>query len=226
MTNDKHMHHSSDVLMWQKQLTRRRVIRGILTAPLAAYLVGCGTTSNAPPEPDPRMEMTPDLKEMSPDLAANTPTCTLTQPDIEGPFYTANAPSRMSLVGPQTPGKRIVVEGSLVDKATCTRLLVGYILDVWHADDAGQYDNAGFSFRGQLKTDAKGAFRLETIMPGRYPDRPYRHIHLKIRAPGGKELLTTQIYFDDDDQLPRQKITGPIAKVNKNVAAVTLVVDV
>jgi len=34
-------------------------------------------------------------------------------------------------------------------------------------------------------------------MPGRYPDRPFPHIHYVVTAPGHK-VLTTMIYFATD----------------------------
>src|SRR5215213_4817710 len=37
---------------------------------------------------------------------------------------------------------------------------VGRILvDLWHADDAGDYDNTGFRLRGHQYTDAQGRYR-------------------------------------------------------------------
>jgi protocatechuate 3,4-dioxygenase beta subunit len=43
---------------------------------------------------------------------------------------------------------------------------------------------------------------LETIQPGEYPGRT-AHIHVKVFAPDGTELLTTQIYIPGvSDQSP------------------------
>ncbi len=66
-------------------------------------------------------------------------------------------------------------------------------LDFWQTDEKGEYDNAGFRYRGQVVADASGRYSLETVLPGEYPGRP-RHIHVKVQAPGGR-VLTTQIYF-------------------------------
>ena len=65
------------------------------------------------------------------------------------------------------------------------------LLDVWHADDRGGYDTAGFRLRGHQFTDGSGRFELETIVPGLYPGRT-RHIHVKVQAPNGP-ILTTQL---------------------------------
>jgi protocatechuate 3,4-dioxygenase beta subunit len=70
------------------------------------------------------------------------------------------------------------------------------LLDFWHSDDAGEYDNRGYRYRGHQFSDAEGRFRLETIVPARYPGRT-RHIHVKLQAPG-RRVLTTQLYFPGD----------------------------
>jgi hypothetical protein len=67
------------------------------------------------------------------------------------------------------------------------------LLDFWQADDGGNYDMTGFTFRGHQYTDANGNFTLTTIVPGRYPGRT-KHIHVKVQAPN-QPILTTQLYF-------------------------------
>jgi len=79
-------------------------------------------------------------------------------------------------------------------------------LDVWHADEKGEYDGAGYRYRGIVLTDALGRYRLETILPPPYSGRP-RHIHVKVQAPG-RRILTTQLYFPGDarDSLWRKEL--------------------
>ena len=144
-----------------------------------------------------------------------------TPSDVEGPFYTADAPVRSALAEAGEPGARIVVTGQILDASDCETPLPGYVLDLWHADDSGRYDNAGFKLRGRFVADDAGRFSIETVLPGRYPDRPVRHIHVKVRAPGGEERLTTQIYFEEglSDAFP-----GPRASLSGGVAEVIFVV--
>jgi protocatechuate 3,4-dioxygenase beta subunit len=109
----------------------------------------------------------------------------------EGPYFKPASPERASLLEPGMKGVRVVVTG-VVRLASCqpvSRALV----DVWHADDRGDYDNAGYRLRGHQFTDDQGRYRLETIVPGVYPGRT-RHFHLKVQAPKGP-VLTTQLYF-------------------------------
>jgi protocatechuate 3,4-dioxygenase beta subunit len=70
------------------------------------------------------------------------------------------------------------------------------VVDLWHADEKGQYDNIGFRYRGHVITEPDGAFRFRTIVPALYPGRT-RHYHVKVQAPGSR-LLTTQLYFPNE----------------------------
>jgi len=70
------------------------------------------------------------------------------------------------------------------------------LIDLWHADSEGNYDNKGFRCRGHAFTDAEGKFRFLTIVPALYPGRT-RHFHVKVQARGGP-LLTTQLYFPNE----------------------------
>src|SRR5262249_21840212 len=70
------------------------------------------------------------------------------------------------------------------------------VVDLWHADETGAYDNMGFRYRGHVITGPDGAFVFHTIMPAPYSGRT-RHYHVKVQAPGSR-LLTTQLYFPNE----------------------------
>ncbi|MFI6155255.1 carbohydrate-binding protein [Kitasatospora sp. NPDC051170] len=108
----------------------------------------------------------------------------------EGPYFKPNSPLRSSMAN-DGPGTRLSVSGYVFGSAC--RGISGVLLDFWQADDNGDYDNSGYTFRGHQFTDANGAYRLDTIVPGLYPGRT-RHIHVKVQAPG-RGILTTQLYF-------------------------------
>ena len=114
-----------------------------------------------------------------------------TPPAIEGPFFRPRSPRRTSLLEPGVKGTRMVVTGRVFSR-DC-RPLPGVLLDFWHADRDGEYDNQGFKLRGHQFTDGAGRYRLETIVPGQYPGRT-RHVHVKAQAPEGR-ILTTQLFF-------------------------------
>ena len=123
----------------------------------------------------------------------------------EGPFYTQNPPliNNNVLAKNSEAGTRIVISGR-VTNLDCTEVIPNAIIDVWHADDSGAYDNFDYNLRGYTKTNAQGYYVFETIKPGKYLNgAQYRpsHIHFKVTAPN-KPVLTTQLYFQGDTSIP------------------------
>ncbi len=122
-------------------------------------------------------------------------TCGVITPrQTEGPFFTPSSPKRISLIEPNSNAARFVLTG-VVLSAKC-KPVPNALLDFWHSDEQGAYDNRGFRYRGHQHADAQGRYRLETIVPAEYPGRT-RHFHVKVQAPGGR-ILTTQLYFPGD----------------------------
>ena len=74
-------------------------------------------------------------------------------------------------------GERFTLAGLVVNRRC--RPVARALVDLWHADAAGTYDNVGFRLRGHQFTDSDGRFLFDTIIPGLYPGRT-RHFHLKI----------------------------------------------
>jgi len=140
--------------------------------------------------------------------------CDPTASDVEGPYYTAGAPSVVMLAAADEPGARIRIEGLIVDAVDCETPLPGFVVDLWHSDDEGEYDNVGFHLRGTVAADSNGAFVVDTILPGRYSSRPVRHIHFKVWSADRVELLTSQIYFEGDESLNPEFHTGPVVALD------------
>lgn len=142
---------------------------------------------------------------------APTPSCAddddldATIQQTEGPFYTPDTPERTSLLEPDMPGTRLFVSGYIYD--TACQPIPGALLDFWHCDDAGVYDNSGFRLRGHQFAGDEGQFTLETILPGLYTGRT-RHIHIKAQAPN-QAVLTTQLYFPGEPDNERDGIFDP-----------------
>jgi protocatechuate 3,4-dioxygenase beta subunit len=138
----------------------------------------------------------------------------------EGPFFKPSSPQRADLREPGTTGRAVELSG-LVLTRRC-RPLAGALVDLWHADDKGDYDNSGFRYRGHLFTDAEGRYRFRTIVPALYVGRT-RHYHVKVQPKGGR-VLTTQLYFPDEagnrrDGLFRRELLMRTAKVGDGLAA-------
>jgi protocatechuate 3,4-dioxygenase beta subunit len=123
-----------------------------------------------------------------------TPACgqsEVTPQQTAGPFFKPASPERVSLIEPEAHGTRFVLEG-LVLSTRCAPV-ANALVDLWHADADGRYDNQGFRLRGHQYTDSEGRYSFETIMPGTYGPRT-RHYHVKVQAPD-RPVLTTQVYF-------------------------------
>jgi len=155
----------------QNRIGRRRLLGAALALPFASIGAASGQTLPLTPACGEKPERTP----------SQTP----------GPFYSPDSPRRSSLVEPGSKAERLVLAG-LVLSPQCAPI-ANALLDFWHCDETGEYDNKGFRYRGHVLADAQGRYRLETIVPGEYPGRT-RHIHVKVRPAGGR-VLTTQLYF-------------------------------
>jgi catechol 1,2-dioxygenase len=136
--------------------------------------------------------------------------CLPTTRDAKGPYWEAGAPVRpLQIAGAGEPGVRLLVDGRILGP-DCRTPLAGYAVDVWQADAEGNYyvaGNSDYRLRGKVKTDAKGRYRFETILPGRYGDsagiRP-AHLHVSFLSPAGNVILTSQLYFEGDPYLGQQ----------------------
>lgn len=122
-----------------------------------------------------------------------------------GPYFTPNSPQRRVLAEDGMEGQRIALSGFVLDRKC--RPVPNALLDLWHADSHGAYDNTGYRLRGHQFSDAEGRYVFETIVPGLYPGRT-RHFHIKVQAPQ-QRVLTTQLYFPDDAQNADDRIYNP-----------------
>ncbi len=148
---------------------------------------------------------------------APTPACHAgempTRPQIEGPFFKPASPLRGDLREPGMAGRPAELAGFVLTRSC--RPVAGALIELWHADDQGAYDNTGFRLRGHLFADAKGRYAFKTIMPGLYPGRT-RHFHIKVQAAAESPVLTTQLYFPEEprnqeDDLFRPELTMQVA---------------
>ena len=136
---------------------------------------------------------------------AETETAGLISPDVcfvqpqttEGPFY-LDADLVREDITEGRPGLPLWLRLQVV-AADCAPI-AGARVDVWHCDAAGVYagvdGDRGTFLRGTQLTGADGIAAFRTIFPGWYPGRVV-HVHYKVFLPGGTEVLTSQVFFDD-----------------------------
>jgi len=137
----------------------------------------------------------------------------------EGPFFKPSSPERAELIDPGMTGQPIELVGFVLTRGC--KPVANALVDLWQADDKGDYDNSGFRLRGHQRADAEGRYRFRTIVPGAYEGRT-RHFHVKVAPPGGR-LLTTQLYFPGEpknrkDGLFRRELLMRTAKKKGSLA--------
>jgi len=158
------------------------------------------------------------------------PECNTTTLDAygQGPFYTANAPALVDnqLASLDEEGTRLILSGQ-VKNLDCSQVIPNAVIDIWHANDAGVYDNNGFTLRGKTLSNAQGFYLFETILPGKYLNgnqfRP-SHIHFKITPPGFSSL-TTQLYFEGDTDIANDyaaSITSGVYDATERIISIAL----
>jgi protocatechuate 3,4-dioxygenase beta subunit len=101
------------------------------------------------------------------------------------------SPERADLIEQGVTGQPIDLVGFVLTRGC--KGVPGALVDLWQADDKGDYDNTNYRLRGHQYADAEGRYRFRTIVPAQYPGRT-RHLHVKVQPKGGR-ILTTQLYF-------------------------------
>src|SRR5579862_3946676 len=92
-----------------------------------------------------------------------TPFCEL------GPFYKREAPHTSQLRAPGDSGMPLALAGVVYDVRG--DVVPDAKLEVWQTDNDGHYDIGGYRYRAVLEPGAKGAYSIESVMPGHYPTR-------------------------------------------------------
>jgi protocatechuate 3,4-dioxygenase beta subunit len=117
---------------------------------------------------------------------------------------------KVTLVNKNEPGTPVTIRCKLNSNRSVDNLLIY----VYHTDNRGWYsdtaahvliregDRGHARLFGYLRSDKNGQFEFATIHPQGYPksDLP-QHIHLEIFDQSGRNLLITELLFDDDARL-------------------------
>jgi protocatechuate 3,4-dioxygenase beta subunit len=135
-------------------------------------------------------------------------------PRFRGLIREFAAGSRVTIVTPTEPGKRLRVRMRLVEAGGAA--ITGALVYFYHTDAGGTYgpndagvplagsDNEYSRLFGYARTDSEGAIQVRTIRPGGYPesDSP-AHIHVRIWREG-RRSRGAEIWFEDDPRITRQ----------------------
>ncbi len=118
------------------------------------------------------------------------------------------------------PGKRLIVQGTLVDE-TNGKPVPGALVELVHADANGQYFNSGEPIVGEsawnprlfayLQSARDGAFGARTVRPGSYNndagDAVPAHLHFSILAEGYRPFHG-EFLLGDDPLVPERGREG------------------
>ena len=200
-----------------RPLTRRQALTllgaGVGTAALGACAGGSssgGDTASATSTPPSSTPTTASPSTASAGIDAGrfagAASCTAAVEQTEGPYY-LDVDQIRSDIREDREGVPLRVAARVLDADGCTPI-PDAVFEIWHCDAAGLY--SGFEaastgrgnarddsryLRGAQVTNAEGIAVITTIFPGWYEGRTV-HIHAKV-ALTNRELLTTQLYFDE-----------------------------
>src|SRR4051812_49825389 len=112
------------------QPSRRQLLHTALAAGgagLAGY-PNAGLTQELSPTPECRDGDEPTVRQM------------------DGPFYKPQSPERVDLIEPGARARLVELSGTVLTRAC--RPVPRVLVDLWHADEKGEYDNGGVPHRG------------------------------------------------------------------------------
>ena len=105
-----------------------------------------------------------------------------------------------SLAPSGVPGQRVRIQGRVLDGDG--KPVNDALVEIWQADSRGKFDGKRFRGFGRSATDDAGAFRFNTVKPGRVPGpggKPQApHILAVIFMRGQLKQLVTRVYFPDE----------------------------
>ena len=153
-------------------------------------------------------------------------TAGLTPSQTIGPFFEGEMlrqdMRRNVLVGPETEGERIRIEGRLLDGDGAP--VPDGLVEIWQANHHGRYNHPAdtralpldpaFLGYGRSGTDEAGHFWFETVKPGAVPFDGERqqapHVLLTIFARGLLNHLVTRLYFEDEPANETDPVLGQV----------------
>lgn len=167
---------------------------------------------------EPSGDLAPYARFFADDPPKPPPALVPTEANTAGPYFRPGALFRAKVCPPRAAGTVLLISGRIL--STDGSALGGAMLEIWHADDKGRYDNddpdkppgAVMINRARLVADERGRYEYETILPAAYRTGPKswrpRHIHYRVRAARHGELIT-QLYFKGEEHNDTDTIIRP-----------------
>ena len=144
----------------------------------------------------------------------------LTTEDILGPYFIDGAPT-ISTLAPSIDGvNRLFITGTVYAN-DCQTPIPNALIDVWHANHEGAYEDV--NYRGKIYTDEAGNYAFESIQPGKYLNGSYyrpSHIHYKVLYQNNPEFVT-QLYFEGDTSIEEDPWASNPSATNRIIPLMT-----
>ena len=119
-----------------------------------------------------------------------------------------------SLAPAGVPGQRVGIRGRVLDGDG--KPVNDALVEIWQADGRGKFGGKRFRGFGRSATDDAGAFRFQTIKPGRVagPDGKLQapHILAVIFMRGQLKHLVSRIYFPDEASNAQDRVLARVPK--------------
>lgn len=126
----------------------------------------------------------------------NIENCRPTFLDGGGPYYEPNTPFRANIAPENNQGIKLTVKGKVL-ASDCITPLENVVVDVWQANESGNYEDEWY--RGKVTTNKDGYYEFTTVIPKGYGEgtafRP-PHIHFKIWD-GNRLIITSQMFLPE-----------------------------
>jgi protocatechuate 3,4-dioxygenase, alpha subunit len=102
------------------------------------------------------------------------------------------------LVGSETSGERIQIEGRVFDGKG--EVIEDALVEIWQADAEGRYAHPAFKGFGRCGTgvDAERRFTFQTVKPGSVDGKQAPHVNVILTMRGLLSHAFTRIYFPDE----------------------------
>lgn len=123
-----------------------------------------------------------------------------------------------NLAPTRVKGERVSITGRVIDGDA--KPVNDAVVEIWQADAAGNYGRKGFRGFGRSATDEQGAFRFQTIKPGRVagPNGKLQapHIAVNIFMRGLLKQLVTRIYFPGDASNAQDAVLARVPQARRS----------
>src|SRR5262245_39676525 len=121
----------------------------------------------------------------------------------EGPYFKPSSPLRADLIEPDSAARRVELSGQVLTRSC--RPVAQALLDLWHADERGEYDNAGFRFSRTSFPVCRGPHPLRPHLAAALP-RPHPPLPRQGAGAAAARAHHPTLFSGRADEPPRRTV--------------------